>query len=239
MINFPESIPTSCSIGPIYRELLYKIVMLNLHKNILEIGCFQGYSTSAFTQALIDKADFSLSLCDVNFTPSVIRLVSNLPVKLYQQQSKNVINSSYDLIFVDGDHTVQTVGDEIKALIANRTKTVIFHDTCLMREICFWGAPLAKAIFDVHPCYYGVTLHNSVEGLLNLGFSIYSRDKTIYETILQLAQQNAEGRQLTYNIYPNSQNAGKSDWSEVKHDRGSWEHEPKFGIQTKLKTKLI
>lgn len=232
-MNFPN-LPLRSSIGPIYREFLYRIVMLGLHKNILEVGCCQGYSTSAFIAALRDGADFSLSLCDVQFTESLRNVVADCPVKFYEQQSKDTINSSYDLIFVDSDHTIATVAEEIKLLIAHRVKTVLFHDTHLMRDTHFWGAVLAKGIFDVHPSYYGFTLHNAKEGFLNLGFSVYTRDKDIYESMLQLAKENAEGRELSYNVYPNPNNDDKSSWDKVRHERPTWDNEPKFGIDTTI-----
>lgn len=199
MAKFP-SIPINFSIGPVYREVLYKIAMLGAHQDILEIGCLNGYSTSALTTALDDGAEFNLTLCDVNLTPGVKNLVGRCskPVTLRQCPSKSVINFTYDLIFVDGDHELQTVKEEIKLLLGCCTKTIIFHDTHIIREPRFWGAVLGKAIFDVHPEYYGFTLHSAKEYYLSLGFSVYTRDKDLYETMYSLLSGGV------YNIYPSN-----------------------------------
>lgn len=199
MAHFP-SIPVNFSIGPVYREVLYKIAMLGAHQDILEIGCLDGYSTSAFTTALNDGAEFNLTLCDTNLTPSVKSLVGRCskPVTLRECSSTSAINFVYDLIFVDGDHELQTVKEEIKLLLSCRTKTIIFHDTHIIREPRFWGAVLGKAVFDVHPEYYGFTLHSAKEYYLSLGLSIYTRNKNLYETMCLLLSDGV------YNIYPNN-----------------------------------
>jgi hypothetical protein len=189
--------------------------MLGIHKNILEIGCMFGYSTSAFTTALNNGANFDLTLCDVNFSQQVRNLVKNLPVKLIQTPSRNVINADYDLIFVDGDHTLATVREEIELLLASKTKTIIVHDTHLIEAVHFWGPVLAKGIFDTHPAYYGFTLHNSVEHFLSLGLSVYTRDKDVYQILHDLAVENAENRSLTYKIYPS--NSDKHAWRHEGH----------------------
>lgn len=211
-------IGTAFSVGPIYREFLYKIAMLNIHQNVLEIGCMVGYSTSAFITALNNDADFNLSLCDTHFQPSVRHLAAKCvkPINLMQSASRNVINSKYDLIFVDGDHTIATVREEIELLLASKTKTIVIHDTHLIEEVRFWGPVLAKAVFDVHPAYYGFTLHNSEEHFLSLGLSVYSRDEDVYQILYELAVENAQNRKLTYKIYPSNS------------DKHAWRHQHRF-----------
>jgi hypothetical protein len=200
------NISNSFSIGPIYRELLYKIVMLGVHKNILEIGCMNGYSTSAFTTALDNEADFKLTLCDIRFSSGVKNLASKHPDKitLKEQKSINTIDDSYDLIFVDGDHNVKVVAEEIKLLLKNETKTIIAHDTHIINGgNAWWGPPLLKSIFDIHPQYHGFSLYNPNVEFLRLGLSIYSRDFNAHQQMYQLALEHSNKYQSTYIVYLN------------------------------------
>lgn len=112
-------------------ELIYRLVSEGLFRNILEIGSWNGYSTSAFVQAQIEGADFKLTVCDIEIRPRLMEVLKKSPadVNIRNIQAKEVINEKYDLILVDGDHRLFVVAEEIEALLRCRTPNILAHDT--------------------------------------------------------------------------------------------------------------
>lgn len=178
------------SVGPEVRKIIYQIVKTGIHKNILEIGCYNGYSTSAFVDALTDGTYFKLTLCDIDIKPSVINLAKKHPNKISIKNSTSVEVlkncCDYDLIFVDGDHSISVVGHELMFLLKNNPKTIIAHDTMTPRTP---GSMLLKQIYDNHKDYYGITLFNPKIEFLNYGTSFYSKEKIIIEKISQIIEE--------------------------------------------------
>jgi len=200
-VTFPE-MDTWWSVGPEMRMVLYHILKLGLHSNVLEIGSYNGYSTAAFLAALDHGANFSLTVCDIDIKPQVRKMAERHPVTFLQARSEEIIDGKYDLIFVDGDHSLPAVSREIMLLLHHKVKTIIAHDTMPpgkhagpvmynqdQRHV--WGSNFLKQVFDAHRDYHGITLHNPEKPFLWLGMSIYSLDKTVVDQARQVAQQVA------------------------------------------------
>lgn len=176
-----QDVSDEYSIGPHYRTFLYKLLMLNMHKNVLEIGCYNGYSTLGFLQALQDGAQFQFTSCDIKPAPHVAAMVDPYGV-LIRAPSAKVIRSDFDFIFVDGNHSLSVVAEEIKLLLQYQTKTILAHDTFLEGPI-FDGAALLRLTFTAHRRYR--SLHNNTlwKGTLGLspGISLFTQDADFYE----------------------------------------------------------
>lgn len=113
--------------------LLREIVDVAGFKRILEIGCFNGASTAAFLTALDAGSDFALHLCDTQFRPALRGAIANCRISeritLHERSSLDVIDDSFDFIFVDGDHSLPHVTEEVRLLLAHRIPTIVAHDT--------------------------------------------------------------------------------------------------------------
>jgi hypothetical protein len=164
------------------------MMMLNLHKNVLEIGCLNGYSTSAFITALKNRAEFDFTICDKRMDRDVIRLAKSSPkeVSIKECRSVEVIDPSFDFIFVDGDHTISSVGPEIKLLLESETKSILAHDTFITHVSKFWGAVLLRQVFSNHRDYWTVQDHSTNEHFRRLGLSFFTRDEEIHKAVKPL-----------------------------------------------------
>lgn len=117
-------------------QFLYELVKRGQFKKLLEIGCWNGSSTSAIVQAARDTKNFTTGLhfCDLEFRPLFIDVVrqladASIEFSLHEKPSASVINASFDCIIVDGDHQLKTVAEELELLMEAGTETIIAHDT--------------------------------------------------------------------------------------------------------------
>lgn len=112
-------------------KLLYNILTTARFRKVLEIGCYNGASTSAFVQAINDGANFELHLCDPHFRDGLKRTVGMCKrrVFLHERRSLDVIDRSFDFIFVDGDHSYENVREEVALLLKHNVRSVVAHDT--------------------------------------------------------------------------------------------------------------
>ena len=113
--------------------MIYKLMMTGRFRNVLEIGSWNGHSTSAFVQAQIDGADFRLTVCDIEIRPLLREVISRAPrpVRILQCKSIEAIDIEYDLILVDGDHRLCVVAPEIECLLKCGTPSILAHDTAV------------------------------------------------------------------------------------------------------------
>jgi predicted O-methyltransferase YrrM len=119
-------------MDPRHARFLYDAAMTGRFKNILEVGCHKGSSTSALVQALIDRGgDFRLSLCDIRVTQELREVVSRSErlIRVFETRSTEVIAHGFDLVIIDGDHRLDNVAAEFFRCVHAGTKTIIAHDT--------------------------------------------------------------------------------------------------------------
>jgi hypothetical protein len=149
-------------------------------KNVLEIGCFQGYSTHSFISALNDGATFDFTICDIKIQQSVKNLTKNLKIKKEENESKFVINKNFDFIFVDGNHRLCNVSEELDLILKFETKTILAHDTFIGNSN-FKGAVFLHKVLSNHKKYFYL-YHNKhkMNDQTHYGISFFTQDKTIY-----------------------------------------------------------
>jgi hypothetical protein len=184
------------SVGPTYGKLIYDIMMLDLHKDVLEIGCLYGYSTSSFIQSLNDGAEFNFTVCDINISSQVNSMIKSCRkgVSVAQRQSKSVINPSFDFIFIDGNHSLRVVGEELRLVLKSKTKTILAHDTYIKD---FKGAVLLRKTLQSHDDYFYLDYHRKLpRNNTHYGISFATRDEDIYKKVKLLFYRLPFNRKL-------------------------------------------
>lgn len=169
-------------VGPSFGRLIYDLMISNLFYNVLEIGSAEGYSTHSFISALKNGSNFKFTICDVRIQDSVRKMIKNHPeVRVEQKRSIEVIDKKFDFIFVDGNHDICTVSEEILKILDCNTKTILAHDTFINHHD-FRGSVLLHKVFYNNKNYYCV-YHNKrkKEDQTHYGISFFTQDKKIYE----------------------------------------------------------
>lgn len=121
------------SIDQRHRNALYAMAM-HCTGNVVEIGCFRGYSTAAFIEALNDGADFTIHLVDIKTTPELRRVVAMCDrphrVRIYETHATEfrITDDLVSLVFVDGDHQFAACQDVLNAISSN-AQIIAMHDT--------------------------------------------------------------------------------------------------------------
>jgi hypothetical protein len=119
--------------------ILHDILCSWPFENALEIGSFNGASSTAFVEA-INKGEGlgqsgTATFCDVSVTHSLMSVVRNCNrpdrVRVTPQPSWAVLDSNepFDFIFVDAAHDIESVSLELKHLLRRKPLCVMAHDT--------------------------------------------------------------------------------------------------------------
>jgi hypothetical protein len=105
----------------------------------LEIGCFNGASSTAFVEALNKGeglgAEGVATFCDVSVSESLMDVAMHCRhahrVRITPQPSWQVLDSNefFDFILVDAAHDLDSVTLELKRLMRRRPLCVMAHDT--------------------------------------------------------------------------------------------------------------
>ena len=122
----------SWAIDARHRDWLRAELLTWRHRRVLEIGSHRGYSTQAFIDAMQAGAVDEVHLCEPSPTPELLAMIADRPgVTLHRERSVDLLRDDcrWDLVFVDGDHSVRTVTKEAELLIAARVPAVFAHDT--------------------------------------------------------------------------------------------------------------
>lgn len=115
-----------------HRDWIRAELLTGRYRRVLEIGSHMGYSTTAFLDALEAGKVDEVHLCEPNPTPELLRLIDGKRgVTLHRERSIKLLANDcrWDLVFVDGDHSLRTVTKEAELLIAARVPAVFAHDT--------------------------------------------------------------------------------------------------------------
>jgi hypothetical protein len=135
-------------------------------KSALEIGSFNGASSTAFVEAINKGEGLGESgvahFCDVSPTHSLRSVVQNCRhqdrVGIVPKPSTEVLDWSFpfDFVFVDGNHDAESVAKELMRLIVRKPLCVMGHDTHATEsgyKLCE-GAMLLKRTFDSMGWYW-------------------------------------------------------------------------------------
>lgn len=111
-------------------RMIYDFVMANDFKLILEIGCWDGFSTSALVQAARDLKDFRFIVCDVSIRKAVRDMCDGMNACLLEMPSVDALQIArgVDLVILDGDHHLQAVQADWRILRQHGVRTIVAHD---------------------------------------------------------------------------------------------------------------
>lgn len=134
-------------------------------KHALELGSFNGASSTAFIEAINSGEGLGESgdalFCDVSPSDSLVSVVLNCRhperVNVTPQPSWAVLDSAlpFDFVLVDASHDIDSVSIELKKLLRRRPLCVMAHDTSATEHgysKCE-GAALLKKKFMEQPDY--------------------------------------------------------------------------------------
>jgi predicted O-methyltransferase YrrM len=158
-------------------------------KSTLELGSFNGASSTAFIEAVnagkVERATF----CECTPTHSLRSVIGNCRhpdrVRLTTKPSWDVLEGEddFDLILVDANHDLESVAKELTHLLQSRPLCVVAHDTNATAAglpKCE-GAQLLKQVFEAMPDYYCLEDRETRAGeLTHRGFFLATRDPNLF-----------------------------------------------------------
>lgn len=135
--------------------LLYDLLCLGQFASALEIGSYNGASSTAFVESL-KRTQGHITLCDINPTESLLKVSGQAPqsrLTLTPQPSTQVLGwpEEFDCVFVDGFHRMEDVGPELELLLKRKPRCVMAHDTSATRsglKECEGAQHLKSVLFD-------------------------------------------------------------------------------------------
>jgi len=164
--------------------LLHELAMAVCLHHVIEVGCWDGFSTSAFVAAQRAAMPMQLTCVDVNIRPKLFETLKKSPGqwRAWQTYSANALRQSemYDVAVIDGDHSLSTVQEEARIVLGRNTGTIILHDAGRER-----GCPGPQWFRDVldHDFRYKVLVDEKPrEGMAtDRGLLLATRDKDVWE----------------------------------------------------------
>ena len=111
---------------------IYDLCMSCRFDEAMEIGCWDGFSTSAIVQANRDGCNTALMCVDVDIRPQLLNVLqlSTAPWSVCKYPSVAALSRcrSKQLCLVDGDHSIETCRAELGILLDKKWPTLIYHD---------------------------------------------------------------------------------------------------------------
>lgn len=111
-------------------NMIYEFLARNEFKDVVEVGCKYGYSTSAFIQALREGKGFRFTCIDICITDDLRQTCAGHDVRLLQMDSRDGLQicRNTDCLCIDGYHFWENVGCELAIAMRYGVKTIIAHD---------------------------------------------------------------------------------------------------------------
>ena len=113
-------------------EAIYHMAMACGWRHVLELGCWDGFSTSAIVQAKIDQAVDRLTCVDREIRPALWRVLGRCRDAwgAWQGDSRRSLElcDVGDCVILDTDHDLRTTQDEFERIRAKGWPTIIAHD---------------------------------------------------------------------------------------------------------------
>lgn len=131
-------------------------------ENPLEIGAYNGASTTAFVDAINRKPAMSAVICEIWPTESLLSVVRNAFAiyrpAIWEMPSWDALSKSneFDFIFIDANHDLESVSKELVHLVHRKPLCVMAHDTSATESGYprAEGAALLKQTFESMPEYH-------------------------------------------------------------------------------------
>lgn len=141
---------------------MYDVLTAGGFQHALEIGCWYGGSSTAFVEAINREKLPRATFCDVAFQSEFREVVSHCQhpdrIRAYSGRSFDLLrdrSQEFDFVFIDGDHRLQNVREELELLLQRQPVCVVAHDTnaeSLKYKECD-GPPLLKWAFQTTAPY--------------------------------------------------------------------------------------
>jgi hypothetical protein len=116
----------------VHVKLIYEFLMAARPRSVMELGCFDGFSTSAIVQAKADGAAIEMICVDREIRPSLFKIVRRARTgwQLWQTDSRIALEQSAvtDVLMLDTDHDIETTKSEADIFLRRGWPTVIAHD---------------------------------------------------------------------------------------------------------------
>ena len=149
------------SIDPRHLFWMYDVLAGGGFQSALEIGCYDGASSTAFVEALNHGLLARATFCDIEFRNSFRATLNECRfpdrAHAYQRRSADLLSeqTEFDFVFVDGDHRLETVQEEVALLLSHSPICVMAHDTNAQATGFAGcdGPPLLKKTFQCTPPY--------------------------------------------------------------------------------------
>jgi hypothetical protein len=119
--------------------IMHEVLKTWPFESALEIGSFNGASSTAFVEAINSGEGLGQSgiatFCDVSVSASLMDVAGNCRdlsrVRVTPQPSWAVLDSAlpFDFVLVDAAHDIDSVSIEVRKLLARRPLCVMAHDT--------------------------------------------------------------------------------------------------------------
>jgi hypothetical protein len=159
-------------------------------KSTLELGSFNGASSTAFIEAVnagkVERATF----CECTPTHSLMSVIGNCRhpdrVRLTTKPSWDVLREpdAFNLILVDANHDLESVSRELERIVPRRPLCIVAHDTNATAA----GFPMAegalalKQTFEAWHGYQCLEDCETREGeLTHRGFFLATRDPDLFD----------------------------------------------------------
>ncbi len=101
----------------------------------LEIGCLNGASSTVFVDAINRNRLGRATFCDIDIRSNLLVTLDCCAdperVQTYEGCSVDLLRerNDFDFVFVDGDHRLEVVRDEVELLLRFQPTCVMAHDT--------------------------------------------------------------------------------------------------------------
>jgi len=136
-----------CFFRPNYERgiLIYALVSKFKIDSYLEIGFGRGYSALCAAKAMVDNGiDGSVTTIDPNLDEKFLEHISQyFPttwfkkikfIKAFSQEAIPNIESSFELVYIDGDHRYEAVKSDWEMLKDRYSKFLLFDDYCQRKQ---------------------------------------------------------------------------------------------------------
>lgn len=134
----------------------------------LELGSYDGASSTAFVEAMNQDLLFNVTFCDVHITPNLERVAdgTHLVCNFSCLPSWTLLegDTPYDFILVDANHDLDSVSKELTHILRRQPLCVMAHDTNATR-MGYPKAEGAQHLADTlrqHPAYQGKCIEDAV-----------------------------------------------------------------------------
>jgi methyltransferase family protein len=120
-------------VDSLHRTALFEMAMC-CTGNVVEIGCFRGYSSAAFVEAINQGADIHAHLVDIKVTDELRRVAGmcKFPERVTIHETHatefRITDAPVALFWVDGDHNFAACQDVLNAIVSD-AQIIAMHDT--------------------------------------------------------------------------------------------------------------